>query len=231
MGDVKVIINEKVASPYLIGLRNPYLILPVMEYGSEQLYYIISHELMHIKSKDIVWKFLIDLLCTAFWWNPIFLHLKKELFHLIEIRNDKRIAAELSEEGKISYMDCLYNTALQLSGKDILFGVAFSKSDVKELKQRIQLLASDRKVCRWQQIVFSICAGVTVLATTMIIFEPYSDDAEEGITADADNTFLLQNGDQYDVYFGGRYVYTTDDIRGYEDVKIYNNLEELEKND
>lgn len=229
--NLNIICSDLFEAPYLFGVKKIYFILPKMAYDKEQVRYILRHELMHVRDHDIAWKILVDLLCTFFWWNPIFWYLKNELFQLIEIKNDMRIVADLSEKDRIVYMECLTNTAAQLAGKDIVFGLAFSKNDHKELKRRLKLIASSGNVSKPQQIVMALISLFALFMTSAIVFEPYSYDMDEGIPLTNENTFLIEDDGQYEVYFQGEYLFSTDDLTPFWDVKIYKNIEEVYKNE
>lgn len=145
--------------------------------------------------------------------------LKKELFGLIEMRNDSLIKAQLSEKEQVSYMECLVGTAVQLSGKDIAFGVAFSKANQRALKKRLLFIASGQPFSRWGQVLVSGMVAIVLILITAVIIEPYSlkgGEDEEGTWMTPNNTYLIRSGEQYDVYFESEYWFTTDDLRPFE---------------
>ncbi len=228
--NVRVIFSQQQRMPCLIGIRNPCLILPKAEVREDLLHYMILHEIMHIRKKDLIWKAVIDLLCTIFWWNLVLRYLKKELFQLVEMRNDMQIAAGLTEEERICYMECLQNAALQLLGQDTAFSIGFSGSDFRALLRRMQLLRDEDRFSHWLQVMLSVVVFVLLLASTAVIFEPYSiKELEEGggIIEDmsGETTFLIRNGSQYDVYVDGEYLYTTHDIQPFIGFSIYDHVE------
>lgn len=231
MERLKVVYSEQCSSPVLIGHLNPILVLPPVEYEEEQYQYILMHELMHLKNRDIVWKVLIELLCTGFWWNPVFWLLKKELFQLIEMRNDMQMVTRLSGRERIGYMECLKNTAVQLGQRDAFYGVGFSRSDYQSLKRRMELIAGYRKFSRRRQAAAGLWVCALLAVSTMVIFEPYSYDHGEGEAVTEDNTYLVENGESYDVYYDGKYAFTTEDLTPFPGVKIYKTNEEAEAND
>ncbi len=75
-------------SPAIWGLCRPTIILPCiladnskeLSYGippgytGEELSCIFSHELLHYKHRDFHLKFLLDLLLSFHWWNPLLTH-------------------------------------------------------------------------------------------------------------------------------------------------------------
>lgn len=230
---VRFVFGTYFTTPYLIGLEKPYLVMPQKEYTNEEFRYIVLHELMHVKNKDILWKVLIDLLCVAFWWNPVIYWMKRELSRLIEMRNDMQIFSVLEDEQKIGYMECLRSTAMELAGKDMAFGVSFNRSDLKELEKRMKLMLTDGIYSRSLQVALAILIGVLLVGTSAVVLEPYSIEkvADEATPLMATNTFLIVNGDVYEVYVGGEYLMTVEDLQPFQGVNIYNNLEEAMKNE
>ena len=230
LDSVKVAYSKEVGSPYLIGFFKPLIVLPLVEYTDEQLKYIIAHELMHAKNKDIFWKILADILCTIFWWNPIFGFLRDQLFKMIEIRNDREIIKDLGDHEIIGYLECLMNTAIHLSGKNVLFSVSFSKSDFEELKLRMDLVAKNKKYSKKMQIIVTTIVIMVLLLTSMFIIEPITTPSEEqldgGVRLDSSNTFLIECEDGYEVYVYDEYLFLTNDLRPFFDVPIYESLEE-----
>ncbi len=230
---IKLVYCDGVTSPCLVGLRHPYIILPEIRYDKEQFRYIILHEFMHVHNRDIGWKVVIDLLCTAFWWNPVFWYVKKELFRLIEIRNDMIIAGELSEEEKTAYLVCLKDTALHLAGRDFAFGLSFNRSNFRELKRRMELIAGKTRFRRSRQTALYVLAAVLLFMSSAFIIEPYTfanvDIEGEYTILTPDDMFLIENGEQYEVYVFEEHAMTIgqDWLKYFRGVEIYESLEEM----
>jgi beta-lactamase regulating signal transducer with metallopeptidase domain len=62
---VPVCRNAKAATPMLIGLFNPVIVLPDREYTGEQLRFVLLHELTHLRRKDVLVKWLSILACAV----------------------------------------------------------------------------------------------------------------------------------------------------------------------
>lgn len=230
LNTVKVAYSNEVNSPYLIGFFNPLIVLPTIDYTDEQLKYVVIHELMHAKNKDIFWKILVDILCTVFWWNPIFSYLRDQLFKMIEIRNDREIIKDFDDNEIVGYLECLMNTAIHVAGKDVLFSVSFSRSDFEELRLRMGMVSENRKYSRVTQIVLTIFTCVIIMLTTLYIVEPITFPTEEeldgGVLLSEENTFLVETSEGYDVYVDDEYLFTTNDLRPFWRVPIYESIEE-----
>ncbi|MCL2187940.1 MAG: M56 family metallopeptidase [Defluviitaleaceae bacterium] len=60
-----------VGSPMLIGIFNPKILLPTTELTEDELQFILKHELVHYKRKDLLYKFLVLFAMAMHWFNPI----------------------------------------------------------------------------------------------------------------------------------------------------------------
>ena len=238
---VKIVADSNSGFPHVFGLKTKYLVLPDIPFQGRQLHYILLHELMHVQKRDIVWKMLIDVLCVGFWWNPVFRYLRKELNKLLEMRNDKHLTECFSKEEKACYMGCLVDMAEWFVQKKEPFSLAFGRGDLKELERRIRMLADSRKTKHFPQAVAAVLTGVLLLLNSTIVFESTIslerarketgiEEIESVEPVTKDNTFIVENGDQFDVYVDGEYLYTTEDIDYFEnDIHVYKSLEEAEK--
>lgn len=231
--NVMVVYSPHIQSPCVAGMRNPYVLLPKIDYSAVQFQYILMHEMMHIKKKDIWWKALIDFICMIFWWNPVFRYVKKELFQLIEIRNDIEIVGRLSDQEVVEYMATLKDTAVQMSGKQTVCSALFNQSGKAALKRRLKLIGEASHFYRGWQAVLCVLVIVMLFFSSTFVIVPVSFETikDEGIPLTSQNTFLVINGDCYDVYIYGEYTITLDSTEGFHDVKIYKSLEEALANE
>lgn len=223
--NVRVYVTEFVRTPCLVGIKNGYIFLPEKDYSEKDLFYIIQHEMMHYKRKDVLRKAMIDILCTVFWWNPIFCYLKKTVFHMIEISNDRILTQNMTEKAKVDYMECLMSVAAQIEKQEIPFGVSFSKDSFKELKQRLYLIGEEIDYRNKISKGLAVFAAVLLCMSFAVILEPYTE-APEGILMTSENTYLIQNGEMYDVYVEGEFFFSTDDLAPFPGVTIYEDKEE-----
>lgn len=70
-GKIKVIFSDMSAAPFVCGVREVYIVLPKGGYERKALEIIFTHELIHVKQKDILWKYLIHLVKCVHWFNPL----------------------------------------------------------------------------------------------------------------------------------------------------------------
>lgn len=56
---IRILRYEDVESPMVVGLSKPILVLPDFDYSEEELFFILKHELIHIKRHDIFLNFFL----------------------------------------------------------------------------------------------------------------------------------------------------------------------------
>lgn len=92
--------------PALHGLRRPVILLPYdyeQNYSAEELRFILLHELMHYKQKDLLLLGLSRALQIAHWINPL-VHLAVHKYRDdLEIRCDSRVLLLLRREEQTRY--------------------------------------------------------------------------------------------------------------------------------
>jgi len=79
---VCVYVCPLVSGPMLIGIFNPRILLPTVESAKDELQFILKHELVHYKRKDLLYKILVLLAAAIHWFNPI-VHLSVRAINLL----------------------------------------------------------------------------------------------------------------------------------------------------
>lgn len=69
-GQISLQICPSIGSPMLVGFTRPKILLPAMDFAEEELRFILAHELVHHKRKDLYYKVLVLLATAIHWFNP-----------------------------------------------------------------------------------------------------------------------------------------------------------------
>lgn len=64
---------NQVQSPMLMGFVKPCIVLPAQKFTKEQYYFILKHELIHYKHRDLYYKLILLFVAALHWFNP-FVH-------------------------------------------------------------------------------------------------------------------------------------------------------------
>lgn len=127
--------TDKIASPFVYGLINPKMYVPVGLQESERGY-VICHEQTHIARKDHLIKPLAFLVLSVHWFNPFmwlaFILMSRDL----EMSCDEHVISRLDSEGKAGYASALIQLAMKrpiLAGSPLAFGESGAKDRVKNI--------------------------------------------------------------------------------------------------
>ncbi len=104
---VELSCNPLIASPMLIGFFRPGIILPAHELEDKELSYIFVHELTHYKQRDMFYKWLIQIVVCAHWFNPFVYLLEKKVNKSCELSCDEKVISVLDDTARREYGDTL----------------------------------------------------------------------------------------------------------------------------
>ncbi len=99
--------NSFVATPMLIGILRPAIIIPDIDFNEKQLKNILLHELTHLRRCDIAVKWLTMLAISLHWFNPLMYFVKKEINRACELSCDEAVVRNLNAAEKQAYGDTL----------------------------------------------------------------------------------------------------------------------------
>ena len=142
---VELSCNPLIASPMLIGFFSPRIILPVREWEDKELSYIFVHELVHYKQGDMFYKWLIQIVVCAHWFNPFVYLLEKEVNKSCELSCDEKVISALDDDERREYGDTLISfLKADNTYKSSLASVTLTEG-AEQIKERLGAIMKFRK--------------------------------------------------------------------------------------
>lgn len=93
------ILESSTDGPFTMGILKNFVFLPESDYAEKDLYYILKHELIHCREKDILWKLLFLIANIVHWFNPFVWFMCKIAENDIEqVCDDEVLKGVLPEE-------------------------------------------------------------------------------------------------------------------------------------
>lgn len=89
--NIRLLRYEDAESPMVIGFLKPMLVLPNCDYSEEELFFVLKHELIHIKRHDIYFKLLFVMANALHWFNPLIYIMQKEAVVDMELSCDEKV--------------------------------------------------------------------------------------------------------------------------------------------
>lgn len=190
---------DSIGSPMLTGFVRPRILLPAADFTEEELRFILKHELIHCKRKDLWYKCLVLLATAVHWFNPIVYLMTKAIDTQCELSCDAEVVRSTDADTRLYYSETIigvirYRSKLKTSLSTNFYG------GKKGMKERISsIMDMNRK-----KAGAAVLGGVLILtlgtgsafaakadtqAPPKIIQENISEDIKEGVTVSPDFSF------------------------------------------
>ena len=141
---IQVIEYHEAESPMLIGFLKPALVLPKEQYTSEELFFILKHELVHFKRGDVYLKLLFVTANAIHWFNPFIWLMQKEAVIDMELSCDERVTKGTSYAQRKAYTETLLSMLHKGCARKTLLSTQFY-GGTKIMKRRFKNILTKNK--------------------------------------------------------------------------------------
>ena len=83
--------SDRFKTPFIIGYFRPVVVIPKLDYSSDEMYVILLHELLHVKNRHQFIKLALELFNCIFWWNPLAYYFVNKMIYLMELQVDEKV--------------------------------------------------------------------------------------------------------------------------------------------
>ncbi|AFS77130.1 beta-lactamase regulatory protein BlaR [Gottschalkia acidurici 9a] len=147
--DISIYTSNKIKTPFIYGILKPKVYIPkqILSLCNEsELNYIILHELIHYKRKDLIWNLLSILAIIVHWFNPIVWISMKKMRQDREVACDNLVLETIGEEESIDYgMTIITLSKIKLNNSDKRLINLYFYEDKNQIERRINLIKRFRK--------------------------------------------------------------------------------------
>ncbi len=157
---------DEAESPMIIGFIKPVLVLPKEQYNSEDLFFILKHELVHFKRGDVYLKLLFVTANAVHWFNPIIWIMQKEAVIDMELSCDERVTQGTSFELRKAYTETLLSMLHKQCVRKTVLSTQFYGGKKIMRKRFKNILIRNRKK---NGISILICAVVLSITLGMLV--------------------------------------------------------------
>ena len=189
---VRTAVCNYTGSPMLIGLLDPVIVLPDVEYTPTQLEMIIRHELTHLRRNDILYKLLLHIVACVYWFNPLTACMARLAGKDIEISCDEDIVKTGDKQFRAEYAQTIIRV-ISMQNNKLILATNFSQN-AKTVKERCSAIMLLNNLKKGRSIMFISFAVIAICATMT------------GCTVDRNNytisNTVYYNVDNYKNYFG-----------------------------
>lgn len=182
---VHIIEYSGAVSPMIIGFMKPVLILPDEQYSSEELFFILKHELVHLKRNDVYVKLLFVIANALHWFNPLVWIMQKEAEVDMELSCDEKVTQGTNYAVRKAYTETLLSTLHKQCTKRNLLSTQFYGGKQIMKKRFKNILGKTRKK---NGVAILIIAAVLTVGLGTLIGCSVGKEETESISEQAENT-------------------------------------------
>jgi len=160
---VGLVVTDRVKSPILFGFVRPRVLLPagiVRELPFERLRYIMLHELAHLKRGDILVGWILALLQSLHWFNPLVWWAFGRMRSDRELACDEQVLSHMPEVEHRNYGDVLIGMMERFTHIHRLPAIAGILENKDQLKRRLVMIKKFRRPARREIIAFAVLLAV-----------------------------------------------------------------------
>lgn len=182
VGKISLVGLDEETAPFSVGLIHPKIILPLEKYSQEQLDVILIHELTHFLHRDIVYKHLLQVVCSLNFFNPLVWILRKQSDIWCEHACDSQAwgtYGSAKEYARILSEICMKGYRREVLGA----GIVADKGGIVERTMRMKRLSTRKTETKWMAalvamaiLVFGTVGTTTVLAAAANQYVEYYDE-------------------------------------------------------
>lgn len=192
-----ILYSGSLHTPYTIGVIKKRIIMPSLKFSDKELYYILLHEVSHIRRHDLLKKIFLQFLFCIFWWVPCHTQVIKDIQQIIEIHCDKAVIRNMTQKEIGSYMEtilsCLKKVSLGRTDKSILAFTLIERR--KDIWERFRLIAaSDVRPKKFSTFFLAILAVIVFLTYLAVPFPYYENDYSQ---INSEGYLVLDNDSYY----------------------------------
>lgn len=204
--------SSMVSGPITIGMGRPAIVLPLGlpsrlpsgERDFDRLPLILHHELVHIKRRDLLYKWLYQIVLCIHWFNPVLYLVRRRLNADCELSCDETVLSVLTGEGKKAYGNVLLDTAERSMKvrRNVLSVTLLERKE--DLKERL------KGIIQYQQgngfkAALSLCVSVMILLLSACAGVEASPDAVP-FQISEESVIVNKNSEAWQVYDDDRLI-------------------------
>lgn len=163
---VNVRISDQIKNPLTYGIFKPVILLPKDTdfTDRENLMYIITHEMVHIRRFDVLYKIILTFSVCVHWFNPLVWVMYYVANRDIELACDEAVVRKLGIEHGSSYAMTLILME-EKKKRRTLFNPAYSGFSRYAIQERVKSIMKIKKIS-----VISIILAVVVILSVTVVF-------------------------------------------------------------
>jgi len=137
--EVPVYLSSHITTPFLYGIFKPRIVLPDIEFTTEELQHVYLHELTHWKRNDAWLKCLLLFINAIHWFNPLAYMARRDIDRFCELSCDESVVKSMNSQERRRYCELMLNVLWNVADQNVKSFSAFSDKR-KQLERRVDMV-------------------------------------------------------------------------------------------
>ncbi|MDR1641943.1 MAG: hypothetical protein LBT59_19810 [Clostridiales bacterium] len=176
----RIVASPMAASPMILGVMRPVIILPAQAYSEAALEMALAHELVHFSRRDTLVKLLLLLARAIHWFNPLVHLMAGDIDELCESSCDERVVSKMGKAERRLYGELILSTLERGAAGRVPLGAGMSPAG-KSVKRRLMKMISYKKSKR-HVVALSIALAIMLGASGIALAYTFPEAPELAIT-------------------------------------------------
>ena len=159
--------SKSIATPMVVGIFKKKIMLPENILKIENYEMILVHEIVHIKNKDIECKFVLLLINSIYWFNPVIYKFIDQVEEVLELKCDEIVLENRPQIYKIKYAQVLLNQIEENRNLKYRFSLNFANKRRNIMKRFSNIVDKNKKK---NMIGISCIMASAIIISSAIIF-------------------------------------------------------------
>jgi len=145
---IAVHVCDRFGSPCIYGLIRPKLLVSnkvISNLSQTDKKYVLMHELMHLKRKDMIINTILILLKAVYWFNPVLWYCFADMRRECEISCDEMVLRRLDRSERIRYGKTIVDMSAYYPEKKFLYPVMNMVNKKSDTSKRIKKVINFKK--------------------------------------------------------------------------------------
>lgn len=153
-------------SPMTVGIFSPLLVLPREDYTEKELYFILKHELVHWKRRDVCAKLIFVAANAVHWFNPLIWMLRRRAEADMELACDEGVVRDMDAAGRKAYAEALLSVLRGRERREFILSTNFLGGTEIMMKRFENILDKGKKK---SGLSLLCCSCALMLAMGMLV--------------------------------------------------------------
>lgn len=162
--DISLCENRHIASPMMVGIFRPQILMPTVAVSRRDFELIVRHELTHYRRRDLWYKLLVMTAHALHWYNPLMILLERTASNDIEVTCDETVVAGTDSDYRQHYCEAILRVLRCGRSRQLTLSTAFNGNKAM-LMQRFDAVLSGKR----RGTVFLVLALIVTALCSMMV--------------------------------------------------------------